>query len=227
MEAALRAEDTAGSTRKKSINNEVHQAPIKTQTQEIGNEPCLEYRGCVRATEGDRHEPPVTLIEPGTVRVERLLPGPVERLWAYITDSRKRATWLAGGEFESRVGGKARLEFDNNSLSSDKNPPAKYANDATGHFEGVITRLEPMRRLSLTWPMSSTSDTEVSFELEPRGKDVLLVIVHRRLGSDLLPSFMAGWEADTGILEDVLTGVEPRPFWSTLAKAEEEYAAAV
>ena len=29
---------------------------------------------------------PVTLVEPGTVRLERLLPGPVERVWAYLTD---------------------------------------------------------------------------------------------------------------------------------------------
>ena len=34
---------------------------------------------------------PVTMIEPGTVKLERLLPGPVERVWAYITESDKRA----------------------------------------------------------------------------------------------------------------------------------------
>ena len=37
-----------------------------------------------------------TLIEPGTVKMERLLPGPVERVWAYLTESDKRARWLAG-----------------------------------------------------------------------------------------------------------------------------------
>ena len=55
----------------------------------------------------------VTLVEPGTVRLERLLPGPLERVWAYITESDKRAKWLAAGEFDLRVGGKVRLEFDN------------------------------------------------------------------------------------------------------------------
>jgi uncharacterized protein YndB with AHSA1/START domain len=38
-----------------------------------------------------------TLIEPGTVKMERLLPGPVERVWAYITESDKRAKWLCAG----------------------------------------------------------------------------------------------------------------------------------
>ena len=68
---------------------------------------------------------PSTLVEPGTVRLERLLPGPVERVWAYITESDKRANWLAGGEFDLRVGGKIRLEFDNARLSSEKTPPGE------------------------------------------------------------------------------------------------------
>ena len=53
-----------------------------------------------------------TLIATATMRLERLLPGPVERVWAYLTESEKRATWLCGGEFELRVGGRVRLEFD-------------------------------------------------------------------------------------------------------------------
>ena len=32
-----------------------------------------------------------------TVRFERLLPGPIERVWEYLTDSDRRATWLAAG----------------------------------------------------------------------------------------------------------------------------------
>jgi len=26
-----------------------------------------------------------TLVEPGTVRLERLLPGPIEHVWSYLT----------------------------------------------------------------------------------------------------------------------------------------------
>ena len=63
---------------------------------------------------------PVTLVEPGTVKLERLLPGPVERVWAYITESNKRAKWLAAGEFELRIGGKVRLQFDNGRLPNEK-----------------------------------------------------------------------------------------------------------
>ncbi len=168
----------------------------------------------------------VILVEPGTVRLERLLPGPLERVWAYITESDKRAKWLAAGEFDLRVGGKVRLEFDNSRLSSDKTAPEKYKDRQTSTSEGVITRLEPMRALAHTWEFKG-GDTEVTYELTPKGKDVLLTIVHRRLGKDLTASVMGGWDVHTGILEDVLKGVEPRLFWTTHARLEREYAAAL
>jgi len=168
---------------------------------------------------------PVTLVEPGTVRLERLLPGPVERVWAYITESDKRAKWLCAGHFDLRVGCKVRLEFDNNKLSSDKDMPPRFKGRERHGFEGVITRLEPMRALAHTWTWEC-NNTEVSYELTPRGKEVLLVIVHRRLeGRDLVASVMGGWDVHTGILADVLNGVEPRPFWKTHARLEKEYGA--
>ena len=169
---------------------------------------------------------PVTLVEPGTVQLERLLPGPVERVWAYITESEKRAQWLAAGHFDLRVGGKVHLEFDNCRLSSEKVAPAKYQDRAMGQFDGVITRLEPMKLLAHTWTWNG-GDTEVSYELTPRGKDVLLRIVHRRLGKELLASVAGGWDVHSGILADVLSGKEPRPFWSTHSRLEQEYAAAL
>ena len=32
------------------------------------------------------------LIEPTTLRIQRLLPGPIERIWAYLTDSELRVS---------------------------------------------------------------------------------------------------------------------------------------
>jgi uncharacterized protein YndB with AHSA1/START domain len=169
---------------------------------------------------------PVTVVEPGTVRLERLLPGPVERVWAYITESEKRAKWICGGELELRVGGKVRLEFDSNSLSSDKSPPPKYQGHAKHASRGVVTRLEPMRLLAHTWTWES-GDTEVTYELTPRGKDVLLTIVHSRVDRGATASVMSGWDVHTGVLADVLNGVEPRPFWKTHTRLEAEYGASL
>ena len=38
-----------------------------------------------------------TLIEPTTLKIQRLLPGPIERIWAYLVESDKRRKWLAAG----------------------------------------------------------------------------------------------------------------------------------
>ena len=155
-----------------------------------------------------------TLIKPSTIRFERLLPGPVERVWAYLTESKKRATWLAAGEFDLRLGGRIELHFDNDSLSDETAPPGALG--AGKHTaEGKITRLEPLRALAHTWSWGDKV-SEVTYELTPRGKDVLLTIQHR------LPDVQGiklavggGWATHVGILEDQLKGVKPRGFWST------------
>ena len=171
--------------------------------------------------------PASTFIEPDTVKLERLLPGPVERAWAYLTESDKRATWLAAGEFDLRVGGKIRLEFDNSKLPNDEEGLAKHPGTGIHTFEGVITRLEPMRVLAYTW-LWGDNETDVTYELTPKGTDVLLTIVHQRLKPrGVALSVRSGWDVHTGILADVLAGTKPRPFWTTHDRLEAEYAARV
>lgn len=162
--------------------------------------------------------------EQGTVRLERLLPGPIERVWAYLTESDKRATWFASGVFDLRVGGKADLHFDHDNISSEKRP-ADRANDGKCDFPGTITRVEPPRVLAYTFG-ATNPESEVTFELEPRGKEVLLVITHRRIPNrTTMLNVAGGWDAHVGILSDRLNGVEPRPFWTTHAKLKREYEA--
>jgi uncharacterized protein YndB with AHSA1/START domain len=172
---------------------------------------------------------PVTLVEPGTVRLERLLPGPIERVWSYITDSQKRSTWLAAGEFDLRVGGKIHLEFDNARLSKGQVPENRKGR-GQGAFDGVITRLDAPRLLAHTWSWGEkghASETEVTYELTPKGKDVLLVITHRRMPKELVTAVMGGWDVHSGILQDILQGKEPRSFWTEHDRLEKEYAAAL
>jgi uncharacterized protein YndB with AHSA1/START domain len=73
------------------------------------------------------------VIEPRTVRFERVLPGPIERVWSYLTDSEKRGKWLASGPMELRVGGRVDLKFHNAKLSAKAEPtPERFKK-----FEGV------------------------------------------------------------------------------------------
>ena len=167
-----------------------------------------------------------TLIKPSTIRFERLLPGPVERVWAYLTESKKRATWLAAGEFDLRLGGRIELHFDNEKLS-DETAPAGAMGAGKHMAEGKITRLEPLRALAYTWGMGG-KETEVTYELTPRGKDVLLTIHHRLPDEKGIKTAVGGgWAVHTGVLADRLNGVKPRPFWSTHARLMKEFEAAL
>jgi uncharacterized protein YndB with AHSA1/START domain len=173
-----------------------------------------------------QENPRATLIKPSTIRLERLLPGPIERVWAYLTESKKRATWLAAGEFDLRVGGKIELHFENDKLS-DESAPAGTQGGGTRRFEGRITRLEPLRALAYTWSWDGR-DSDVLYELTPKGKDVLLTIEHR-LPDDrgLICGVGGGWPTHVGILADQLNGVKPRPFWTTHARLVKEFEAAL
>ena len=156
------------------------------------------------------------------VRLARTLPGPVDRVWAYLTDSKKRATWLAAGEFDLRVGGAVDLRFDNDKLSPGVPAPAKFA-DHPCAVTGEITKIEPMRMLALTWNAGDIH-SEVTFQLAPRGKDVEITITHRRIGErGARIGIMSGWETHVGILHDRLAGVEPQPFWATHTRLSRHY----
>lgn len=166
---------------------------------------------------------PGTSPEQATVRLERMLPGPIERVWAYLVDPEKRATWFAGGVFDLRVGGKADLHFDHSLISAEPTPPEAKAKPCD--WTCTITRLEPPRVLAYTFAPGGP-ESEVTFELETRGKGVLLVLTHRRLADrGKMIGVAGGWDAHVGILEDRLNNVEPRPFWATMARLRKQYEA--
>lgn len=166
-----------------------------------------------------------TVTAPGTVQLERLLPGPIERIWAYLTEPDKRAKWLAGGAMELRVGGSVKLEFRHADLSAEKTTPERFKNKECRHsLSGRVTQCDPPRLLSYTWGDPEGGPSEVKFELTPRGANVLLVITHSRLPDrkDMV-GVASGWDVHVGILDDVLNGREPRPFWTTHARLAAEY----
>ena len=158
-----------------------------------------------------------------TFRIERLLPGQIERVWAYVTVPEKRGTWLASGPMNLRVGGSVELNFRHAGLSAEKTPPEKYKKFDGHTLRGRITRCEPPRLLSFTWGDDADA-SEVTFELTPRQNDVLLVLTHRRLGDRaMMVNVAGGWHVHLGILADRLEGREPRPFWSTHTRLAAEY----
>src|SRR5271166_2608641 len=64
------------------------------------------------------------LTEPATLKIQRLLPGPIERIWAYLTESDLRRRWLAAGEMEMKVGAPFEFVWRNNELTD---PPSSLS----------------------------------------------------------------------------------------------------
>ena len=159
------------------------------------------------------------LTEPATLTIQRFLPGPIERVWAYLTESDLRRQWLAAGEMEMKVGAAFTLVWRNAELN---NPPSQRPEGFPEQhsLESRITELDPPRKLAITWGRSGG----VSFELEPKGKKVLLTLIHRRLPDrETLLKVSAGWHMHLDILVARATGKEPAPFWDGWSRLQKEY----
>jgi uncharacterized protein YndB with AHSA1/START domain len=166
-----------------------------------------------------------TVIAPLTVRIERVLPGPIERVWSFLTESELRGRWLASGEMRLESGGGVEHVFNNSALTdNDIAAPAKYAKEAgIVRMHGRILACEPPRLLAYTWGESEDA-SEVRFELSPLGEKVRLVLTHSRLPSrEEMLSVAGGWHTHLGILLERLEGREPEGFWKTHARLEAEY----
>jgi uncharacterized protein YndB with AHSA1/START domain len=164
-------------------------------------------------------EPYGSLIEPATLKIERLLPGPIERIWTYLTESELRRQWLAAGEMELRVGASFELVWRNGELSElPSQRPADFP--AEHRMTGQITELDPPRRLGITW--GSTGG--VTFDLTPKGSQVLLTLTHHRVADrGMLLNVSAGWHAHLDVLVARCSGRQPAPFWETWSRLKQDY----
>lgn len=164
------------------------------------------------------------VIAPNTIRFERLLPGPIERVWAYLTESEKRSKWLASGAMDLRVGGDVELFWLHTNLDTTKpdDPPEKYKNGHT--MKATITRCEPPHVLGYTWGARAEALSEVVFELSKRDSEVLLVLTHHRLPNqnDLL-GVSGGWHTHLDTLVEHLNGRTAPAFWDRHAVLSAEY----
>jgi len=159
------------------------------------------------------------LIEPATLRIQRLLPGPIERVWAWLTQSDLRRRWLAAGDMDMKAGAPFELVWRNDELTDP--PGQKPEGFGSEHrMQSQIIALDPPRELTFTWNGSG----DVTFALEPQGDDVLLTITHRRLPNrDMLLKVSAGWHMHLDILAARAREQEPAPFWDGWLRLKEDY----
>ncbi len=168
---------------------------------------------------------PAAFPAPGEVRLVRLLPGPIDRVWAFLTDPAKRARWFCGGLLEQRAGGKIVFEMVHKNIAPGETPPPEFAHvqDPGVTFEGKVLRCEPPHLLVFTF---GSDESEVTIELAPEGDRVRLVLTHRTRGEERreLGNYASGWHIHCDHLIAVLADGPRPPFWSShrILKAEYE-----
>ncbi|RBP14409.1 uncharacterized protein YndB with AHSA1/START domain [Roseiarcus fermentans] len=159
------------------------------------------------------------LTEPATLTIRRLLPAPIERVWAYLTDDSLRRRWLAAGVMEPRVGAPFEFVWRNDELTTPSGArPEGYSEEH--RMQGRITACDPPRRLAFEWPGAG----HVAFELEGNGQRTLLTVIHSRLPDRKTTlGVSAGWHAHLDLLAVRIAGGEARPFWDEMVRLRTDY----
>lgn len=127
-----------------------------------------------------------------TVRFDRFIAAPVERVWQAIATPSELARWLAPCEFEARKGGTVRIEFGDEQIVT-----------------GTVTTWQPPHRLEYSWTFTGEPDSFLSFELTPTDAGTRLVLEHRQLPSEQAAGYGAGWHAHLDSLAATVTGSKP------------------
>lgn len=159
--------------------------------------------------------------EDATLTLERLLPGPIERIWSYLVDGDLRRQWLAAGAMEEKVGAAVELVWRNDELTD---PPGTRP-ETMGEEHRMtceVFECDAPHRLAISW--GSTGG--VTFTLQEQGSEVLLTITHHRVTDPtVLLNVSAGWHAHVDVLEAKLRGTDATPHWDNFVRLRAEYAA--
>ena len=134
------------------------------------------------------------------VQFERILPGPIERVWEFLTDTKKLPGWFGEGRIEPRPGGAVNL--------------------MGGHIRGIVTQWQRPRRLAYSWDVFNPGDAESRFpesyltiELQPRGSEVALTLTHLPVLDRFEKQNAMGWHTFLDMLDAAVRGepAESRP----------------
>lgn len=128
----------------------------------------------------------------------RLLPGPIEKAWAHLTDTTLLPAWFGeDSSIEGRQGGVVRL--------------------MGGHIRGVVTQWQPPKKLIYTWnvfdpndgpdAVSAYPESYPTFELEAgEGNEAALTFTHFPIPERFVPQSAVGWHTMLDILIATLNG---------------------
>jgi len=134
------------------------------------------------------------------VRIERVLPAPIQEVFAAWTDPARMAEWLspvghAEVEVDLRVMGRFKVSMIGETTRIEH----------TGEYLVV----DPPGELSFTWQSSytGTEPSVVTVLLEAEGEQTRIVLTHRRLPEVQMEPHTRGWETMITRLAGLLDGM--------------------
>jgi uncharacterized protein YndB with AHSA1/START domain len=141
------------------------------------------------------------------VAFTRTLPGPIEKVWAHLTDTSLLPGWFGeDSKIEPRQGGSVRL--------------------LGGHIRGTVTQWHPAHELTYTWnvfgpddgpdAVSDYPESYPTFVLETSGSEVILTFRHFPVLERFVFQNAMGWHVMLDMLEASLRGekVEDRSVYA-------------
>lgn len=166
----------------------------------------------------------VTYPNPTVLEIFRDLPGPIDRVWDYLTKSELRQKWLCAGIVSPEVGGTIVFDFDHSRLSQ-RPTPDSHEGGGDHQMTGSVRVYDPPHHLAFSWPSAEAeAPTEVVIRLTETDAGVRLHLRHEKLITDAYKSgASAGWHTHLDILSDILQGQKGRDFWDHFLSLEQTY----
>lgn len=133
------------------------------------------------------------LLAENAVRFVRTFDAGSEKIWAFLTDSKKLPEWYGEGAIEPREGGAVSL--------------------MGGHVRGVVTGWRPNQFLAYTWNVFSPGETQSRFPisyLEFTLEGLKLTLIHRPIPQAMQNQTMMGWHTMLDLIEAGLAGDFPK-----------------
>lgn len=116
---------------------------------------------------------------------------PPAKVWAALTDPAFLPQWLAPGAIDLRVGGSARLDFQDSGIVIDS----------------AVSACEPERLLAYSWSGPGEPTRGVCWDLQPTPGGCRLQLVLEIPAGEDVGRACAGWEAHLDMLAAALEGV--------------------
>jgi len=149
-----------------------------------------------------------------SLRFERVLAAPPERVWEFLTLSDYLPAWLGDGEIDAREGGNVFLRSGGPVI------------------RGTVRIAEPPTKLSYTWNVLMlgeetplTIEATLDYTLAEEDGQTRLVLTIGPIEPDFRGRSGAGWHAILDILAAHIAGAEPPDFMALFQEVYPEYEA--